>query len=150
ANFIPGIDIGSYLPAEIQHDCEPKIVDGQPQVVCQVRTTNCLGNSLGSVCTRVLDVPLGDGIVLQGVNYFSVDAKVRFTDPQTQVPVRDVDAHVWGDIDTPVTEVIDGSTRLINDCRVHDQLTFRVPDDLAPAVYQIQVVVPNTTGIGSL
>ena len=150
ANFIPGIDIGSYLPAEIQQDCEPKIVDGQPQVVCQVRTTNCPGNSLGSVCARVLDVALGDGVVLQGVNYFSVNAKVRFTDSHTQVPVRDVDVHVWGDIDTPVTEVINGKTQLINDCRVHDQLTFRVPDDLAPDVYGIQVVVPNITGISTL
>ena len=125
-------------------------MDGQPQVVCQVRTTNCPGNSLGSVCARVLDVALGDGVVLQGVNYFSVNAKVRFTDSHTQVPVRDVDVHVWGDIDTPVTEVINGKTQLINDCRVHDQLTFRVPDDLAPDVYGIQVVVPNITGISTL
>ena len=152
ANFIPPINIGNYLPAEIQQDCAPKIVDGQPQVVCQVRATDpvtgqppCPGNSLGSVCARVLDVALGDGVVLQGVNYFSVDAKVRFTDKQSGTAVRDVDAHVWGDVDTPVTEVVSGA--LINDCRVHDRLTFRVPDDLAPAVYQIQVVVPNITGI---
>lgn len=147
ADFIPPIDIGSYLPAEIQQDCVPKIVDGQPQVVCQVRTTNCPGISLGSVCARVPDVALGDGVALQGVNYFSVDAKVRFTDSVTKTAVRDVDAHVFGDIDTPV---IDGNSVLINDCRVNDQLTFRVPDDLAPAVYEIQVVVPNITGINAL
>jgi hypothetical protein len=81
------------------------------------------------------------------VNYFSVDAKVRFTDKQTGTAVRDLDAHAWGDIDTPVTEVINGQTVLINDCRVHDQLTFQVPNDLVPATYQIQVVVPNITGI---
>jgi hypothetical protein len=86
-------------------------------------------------------------VVLQGVNYFSVNAKVRFTDKQTGTAVRDVDAHVWGDVDTPVTEVISGQTVLINDCRVHDRLTFSVPNDLAPAIYQIQVVVPNITGI---
>jgi hypothetical protein len=96
------------------------------------------------VCLRVLDVPLGESVVLEGVNYFSVDAKVRFTDKQSGAAVRDVDAHVWGDVDTPVTDV-DG--QLINDCRVHDRLTFQVPDDLAPAIYQIQVVVPNITGI---
>jgi hypothetical protein len=147
-NFIPPINIDNYLPAEIQHDCEPKIVDGQAQVVCQVRTTDCKGNFFGSgVCTVVPDVALGDGVVLQGVNYFSVDAKVRFTDKQTGTAVRDVDAHVWGDVDTPVTEPINGNTALINDCRVHDRLTFQVPDDLAPGVYQIQVVVPNITGI---
>lgn len=156
ASFIPPINIGDYLPAEIQHDCEPKIVDGQPQVVCQVRTTDCPGKPFvvdaetgNVVCMRVPEVATGDGVVLQGVNYFSVDAKVRFTDKQTGTAVRDVDAHVWGDIDTPVTEVVNGQTVLINDCRVHDRLTFRVPDDLAPAIYPIQVVVPNITGISA-
>jgi hypothetical protein len=147
ANFIPPINIDNYLPAEIQRDCEPKIVDGQAQVVCQVRTTDCPGNTLQSVCAVVPNIALGDGVVLQGVNYFSVDAKVRFTDKQTGIAVRDVDAHVWGDVDTPVTEVINGNTVLINDCRVQDRLTFQVPNDLAPAVYEIQVVVPNITGI---
>ena len=150
ANTIPPLDIGAFLPAEIQQDCAPQLVNGQPQSVCQVRTSDCPGNSLGSVCARVLDIAAGDGVTLQGVNYFSVDAKVRFVDRLTGNRVRDVDAHVWGDVDTPVTEVIDGKTVLINDCRVHDRLTFRVPDDLIAAVYQIQVVVPNTTGIAAL
>ena len=153
-NFIPPIDAGAFLPAEIQHDCESKIVDGQPSVDCHVRTTDCPGNLLtlsggDTVCLRVPDVAQGDGVVLEGVNYFSVDAKVRFTDRQTGTAVRDVDAHVWGDVDTRVTEVINGQTSLINDCRVHDRLTFNVPDDLAPAIYQIQVVVPNITGISA-
>jgi len=146
ANFIPPINPSDYQPAEIQQDCAPQIVNGQAQVVCQVRTANCPGNSLGPVCARVLDIAQGDGVVLQGVNYFSVDAKVRFFDKATGTAVRDVDAHVWGDLDTPVTEVINGQDVLINDCRVHDKLTFQVPIDLAPAVYQINVVVPNITG----
>jgi len=146
ANFIPPIDVNDRPPAEIQQDCAPQIVDGQAQVVCQVRTADCPGNSLGPVCGRVLDIAQGDGVVLQGVNYFSVDAKVRFSDKATGTAVRDVDAHVWGDLDTPVTEVVNGETVLINDCRVHDKLTFQVPIDLAPAVYQINVVVPNITG----
>jgi hypothetical protein len=155
ANFIPAIDPGAFLPAEIQHDCVPKIVDGQPTVDCQVRTTDCPGNLRvlaggDTVCMRVPEIAQGDGVVLEGVNYFSVDAKVRFTDKQTGTAVRDVDAHVWGDVDTQVTEVINGQTVLINDCRVHDRLTFQVPDDLAPAIYQIQVVVPNITGISAL
>jgi len=97
----------------------------------------------------VLDVATGDSVVLQGVNYFSVDAKVRFTDKQTGVVVRDVDAYVFGDIQTPATEVVNGQTVLINDCRVRDRLTFSVPNDLVPALYQIQVVVPNITGISA-
>ena len=43
-----------------------------------------------------------------------------------------MDAHVFGDVDTPVTEVVNGETRLINDCRVHDRLTFLVPEILDP------------------
>lgn len=151
ANFIPTISPGDYLPAELHHECGIEIVDGQPQVVCQVQTTDCPGAKIGdAVCARVLDAAFGDGVVLEGVNYFSVDAKVRFTDKQTSTPVREVEAHVWGDVDTPVTEVVNGETKLINDCRVHDRLTFNVPDDLAPALYQINVVVPNITGISEL
>lgn len=150
ASYIPPLDMGALLPAEIQQDCNLQLVNGQPQSVCQVRTADCPGNTLGSVCGRVLDIAAGDGVTLEGVNYFSVDAKVRFTDRQTGATVRDVDAHVWGDTDTPATEVIGGNTVLINDCRVHDRLSFQIPDDLAPMVYQIQVVVPNVTGIAAL
>ena len=148
ANFIPALNPGDYLPGEIQQDCAPVIVNGQPQVVCQVRTTDCPGTILpGNVCGRVVEIGAGDGVILEGVNYFSVDAIVRFTDRETGAVLREVDAHVFGDLDTPVTEVINGETRLINDCRVHDKATFQVPADLPPRVYQIQVVVPNITGI---
>jgi len=146
--FIPDLNVDSYLPAEIQHDCAIKIVDGQPQVVCDVRTTDCPGTVIdGAACARVLDIPTGDTVILEGVNYFSVDAKVRFIDKQTSVVVRDVDSYVRGDVDTPVTEVVNGETRLVNDCRVRDQLTFQIPDDLTPGLYEIRVVVPNITGI---
>lgn len=155
ASFRPGINIDDYKAAEIQQDCVIKIVDGQPQVQCQVRTaalsTDCPGNfyadGVNIVCFRVLDVAAGDSMVLEGVNFFSVDAKVRFFDKQTSTVVRDVDAHVWGDIDTPLSEEINGEQVLINDCRVHDRLTFTVPDDLPSVIYQIRVVVPNITGI---
>lgn len=148
ANFYPPLNAGDYQPGEVQQECELKIVDGEPQVVCQVQTTDCPGHTLpGGACARVLDVAQGDGVVLQGVNYFSVDAKVRFSNPQTGETVREVEAHVWGDVDTPVTEVVNGQTVLINDCRVQDRLTFQVPNDLSPGRYSIQVVLPNITGI---
>jgi hypothetical protein len=145
ADFVPPISPDNYQPAEIQHDCAIQIVDGQQEVVCQVRTAPCPGLNIGSACARVLDIALGDSVVLEGVNYFSVDAKVRFSDKETGAPVRDVDTHVWGDVATPVTD----GQNLINDCRVHDRLTFQVPDDLAPSTYQINVVVPNITGISA-
>lgn len=150
ANFIPVVDPSAYLPAEYQRDCAVKIVDGQPQVVCEVRTTGCPGNSINNACARVLDIPGGESVMLKGVNYFSIDAKVRFTDLASGVAVRDVAGFLMGDTVTPVTEVVNGQTTLINDCRVQDQLAFKVPDDLAPRVYQIQVVVPNITGIAIL
>lgn len=52
-----------------------------------------------------------------------------------------------GDIDTPLTEVVNGVSQPIRDCRVHDRLTFRVPDDLPPGIYTVQVAVPNVSGI---
>lgn len=148
ANFVPLPPLGEFLPTELHQDCSPIIVNGQPQVVCQVRTRNCPGNTIQSAaCARVLEVAAGDGLTLQGVNYFSTDAKVRITNRDTGATIRDVEAHVWGDVDTPVTEVVNGKTVLVNDCRVHDRLTFRVPQDIPPGIYQIQVFVPNITGI---
>lgn len=153
ASFVPFIPLGDYLPGEIQQNCGVQIVDGQPQVICQVRTTDCPGrviiapNGQTQVCARVPEVGAGDGVILEGVNFFSVDAKVRLTDKRTFTIVRDVEAHVFGDVDTPVIEIVNGQTVLINDCRVKDRLTFRVPEDLPPGTYQIQVFVPNVTGI---
>jgi hypothetical protein len=145
ANWVPDLSPDDWQPEEIQHECSVQIVNGQPILDCEVQTSNCPGNTLsGGVCGRMLNVAYGDGILLEGVNYFSVDAKVRFSDPQTAETVRDVDTQVWGDVDTPVT---DANGELINDCRVDDRLTFSVPDDLAPGIYWIQVVVPNTTSI---
>jgi hypothetical protein len=61
-----------------------------------------------------------------------------------------VPAFVCGDQDTPVSEVVNGQTVLINDCRVQDKLRFTVPLDLPPGNYEFDVKVPNITGIASL
>jgi hypothetical protein len=148
ANFVPLPPIGEFLPTEFHQDCQPVIVNGQPQIVCQIRTNNCPGNTIHSTaCARVLEVAAGDSMTLQGVNYFSTETKVRITDRETGQTVRDIAAHVWGDVETPVTEEVNGKTVLINDCRVQDKLTFVVPQDLTPGTYQIQVFVPNVTGM---
>ena len=152
ASFIPTLTPGDLLPDEVQHDCSSQIVDGAVQVVCQVRTDDCPGHRFNEeVCLRVLDIEAGNSVVLRGVNYFSTDAKVRLTARPPATVVREVDAHVFGDITTPVRETnANGDSVLINDCRVDDRITFRLPDDLPPAIYEIQVVVPNITGIASL
>ena len=146
-SFIPALAPADYLPSELQQDCAGVLVNGQSQVVCQIRSANCPGNQVAGACGVVLNIAQGDGVELSGVNYFNVNAKVRLTDVQTQLIVQDVEAFVFGDIDTPVNETVNGVTQLINDCRVHDKITFKVPNSLPPGIYWVQVVVPNTSGI---
>lgn len=146
-HIVPLPALAELLPSELHQDCQPVIVNGQPQVVCQVRADNCPGGAFhGVACARVLDVAAGDSLTLEGVNYFSVEAKVRLENMDLGTPALDVEAHVWGDADTPVTELVNGQTVLITDARVHDRLTFRLPADLTPGKYQIRVIVPNITG----
>lgn len=148
AHFRPGLSGGDYLPAEIEQVCEVQIVDGVPQVSCQVQTDNCPGNSAAGVCLRVPEIAAGDTVLLEGVNFFSTDAIVRLTSNEPTNPTTvDVDTHIRGDLVTPVTEIIDGQVSLIMDCRVHDRLLFQVPEDLPPATYSVSVIVPNITGI---
>jgi hypothetical protein len=150
-NFIPSVAPGAYRPEEIAKDCVVTLVNGSPQVTCQVRVGNCIGGALSDgVCLTVPSVVAGDGILLQGVNFFSVDAKVVLTARPPATGRFELDCHVFGDIDTPVNETVNGLTRLINDCRVHDRISVTLPADLPPALYEIQVVVPNLTGFPSL
>lgn len=144
ANFIPSLQPQEYTPEEVQQNCQPIIVNGEPQVVCEVQTGNCPGNPVAGVCGRVIDVSQGEALELEGVNYFDVNAKVRLIDKDTNTISRDVEAFIFGDIDTPRDEIVNGETLLINDCRVHDKATFTVPNDLPPGIYQVQVVVPNS------
>ena len=114
----------------------------EPKQVCEVQTTDCPGDNVG-VCLRVQEVEAGQAVLLEGMNFSSIDTKVRLTDAATSTRVREVDAHVCGDDETPRTEIVNGTEVLITDCRVHDRLTFRVPDDLPPGIYDMQVMVPN-------
>ena len=146
-DFIPAISPGGLRPEEIAQDCQTTIVNGVPQVSCQVRTGNCVGGSTAGVCLTVPAVAAGDGVVLQGVNFFSLDARVRLSGRAPSTTVVDVDAHVFGDLETAVVETVGDQQRLVNDCRVHDRIGFAVPSDLPPAIYDVNVIVPNITGI---
>jgi hypothetical protein len=149
-HFAPPLSIGEYTPQELEQNCTLSIVDGQIQQNCTVETFPCTGNFFDSdTCMRVVDVETGQSVLLEGVNFFSIDAKVRLVARDQPGIVREVEAHVFGDIDTPREEVVGGA--LISDCRVHDRITFKVPDDLAPGlVYELRVLVPNITGIAAL
>lgn len=144
ASYTPPLSAGDYLPSELQQRCRVILEGNEPKQVCEVQTTDCPGNALASACLRVPEIEAGQGVLLEGVNFSSVDATVRiFAKATPGTVLREVPAQVCGDDDTPLTEVIDGQTRTILDCRVRDRLSFQVPADLAPGVYGFQVAVPN-------
>ncbi len=150
-NFIPPVSPGAYRPEEIAKDCVITLVNNEPKVTCQVRTGNCLGGtSTGSECLTVPSVVAGDGVLLQGVNFFSVNAKVLLNALAPASGSFELDCHVVGDLDTPVNETVGGQTRLINDCRVRDRISVTLPADLPPALYYISISMPNITGIAAL
>jgi hypothetical protein len=144
--FTPPIAPGDYTPAELQQRCRVILEGNEPKQVCEVQTADCPGNTTGGACLRVPEIEAGQGVLLEGVNFSSVDATVRISAraaPETVL--REVPAQVCGDDDTPLTERLQGQDRLILDCRVHDRLSFQVPADLAPGVYGFQVAVPNVS-----
>jgi hypothetical protein len=149
ASFRPRLSLGEYLPAEIEQHCQ--LVLGEDGVIrqnCSVVSGTCPGNLLpDGVCARVLDVANDDAVVLTGINFMRTDMKVRLTKVVGGAS-REVEAHVFGDLETPRSEVVNGQTRIIQDCRVKDRLTFVVPDDLSPGIYDLNLVLENSTGIG--
>lgn len=147
ATHRPPIPLGDRLPGEIQQSCTLILgSDGVIRQNCSVQTGNCPGNELlDSVCARVPDIANGDSVMLSGVNFMNVDMKVRLK-ARVGAGSVEVDAHVFGDLTTPLNEEVGGQTVLIRDCRVKDQASFVVPDDLPPGIYELQLAMPNTTG----
>jgi hypothetical protein len=146
-SFLPPLAPGDYTLAELQQRCRVVLEGTEPKLVCEVQTTDCPGQSVDGVCLRVQEVEAGQAVQLEGVNFCSIDTKVRLIDAVTQTIVREIDAQVCGDDETPLTEIVNGIEALITDCRVHDRLTFRVPDDLPPGPYDFFVLVPNVSRI---
>lgn len=144
--FRPPLAPGDFTPEEVQQNCHVVLDGNQTNLVCEVQTANCPGADLGGLCLRVQDVEAGTAVLLQGMNFCSIDTRVRLIEVATSAS-RDVDCQVCGDDETPRTEIIDGTEVLITDCRVHDRATFRLPDDLAPGIYDIQVMVPNVGAV---
>jgi len=142
--YTPPLAPGAYTPDELQQRCRVVLEGNVPKQVCDVLTADCPGNTLSGACQRVLEVEAGQGLLLEGVNFSSVDATVRiFAREAPGTVLREVPAQVCGDDETPLTERIGGQDRLILDCRVHDRLSFQLPGDLPAGVYGFQVAVPN-------
>ena len=146
-NFAPPLGLGDYTPDEVHQVCHVVLEGNEAKQICEVQTTNCPGTDVGGLCLRLQEVEGGQAVQLEGVNFSSVDTKVRITDVATFTITRDVDAQVCGDEETKLTEIINGVEVPIIDCRVHDRLTFRVPDDVPPGLYDFQVMVPNVAQV---
>lgn len=145
--FIPRLNRADYAPAELQQQCRTILEGNIPKLVCEVQTTNCLGTEFDGVCLRVQEVEAGQLVILEGVNFSSIDTKVHIKEIENFTNEQELQAHVCGDDQTPLTEIINGQEVPILDCRVHDRLTFRIPDELTPGLYEIRVVVPNVGGV---
>lgn len=142
--FTPPLAAGEYTPDELQQRCRVILEGNEPKQVCEVQTTDCPGNTLSGACQRVPQIEAGQGVLLEGVNFSSIDATVRISARSAPGTVlREVPAQVCGDDETPLTENIGGQDRTILDCRVHDRLSFELPADLPSGVYGFQVAVPN-------
>ena len=57
--FEPPLNPEDYTPQELQQRCEVVVVDGTPEVVCEVQTEDCPGNSLNDAA-RTCEVPRRD------------------------------------------------------------------------------------------
>lgn len=146
ANYTPLIPAAERIPEEYQEECQIQVVNGITDLSCEFKSTNCPGNMIDGLCGKVIDAAQGDTVELEGVNFFDVEAKVRFRPKDGSAPPRDVDAFVFGDVNTPLEETIGTTTVPIRDCRVHDRITFEIPNDLAANLYEMQVVIQNNTG----
>lgn len=146
-SFQPPLSLSEYTPEELENECTLEVVNGQVQLNCKVKTKNCPGNKVERTCLRVPDIRPGEAVILQGVNFFNIESRVRLEAKSPGTLTREAETHVCGDETTPVTEIVDGQERTIVDCRVHDILTFKVPDDLPVGIYGITVIVPNNTGL---
>ncbi|WP_066636947.1 hypothetical protein [Desulfolucanica intricata] len=120
---------------DFQQNCIFKSVDDKSQVQCTIQ--------------YVPEVRAGETVTLKGYNFVDVDAKVCITSTQGSNITRELEAFVYGDLNTPVTEIVNGKEHVIADNRVQDIITFKVPDDLPEGIYSIEVVIENNTGVGS-
>ena len=150
--FNPSLGIGDYEPEELEQTCTPEVVGGEVKLNCEVQTENCPGHQVfgpdgASICLRVPEVNAGNSVVLEGINFFNVEATVRLNAKAPGTATAEVSAFVCGDQETPASEKINDVDVPINDCRVHDRLTFQVPQELPVGIYDVRVVIPNNTGV---
>jgi hypothetical protein len=145
-NEHPQLTGASLLPEETQRDCSA-VIDGEEVTWdCENKEPPCDGHQLGNTCLAVPIVQAGTSVTIEGVNFFDIDAKIKFRRKGSNSPFSEVDAFVYGDVDTPVTEIIDGEERLIADHRVRDKIFFTIPATTEGGIIELFVSVPNSSG----
>jgi len=146
-DHVPVLRARDFKPEEFQQVCKPIKENGEIKWDCKMQRQPCDGYSIGDVCLRVPQFQNGASVTLTGVNFFDINAKVWIRRKDSIGAYKKVKAFVYGDTETPVYENVNGSRKLIADKRVKDKIFFVVPPNLAPGIYQIQVAVPNSSGI---
>lgn len=133
------LDRNNPTSEEVERTC---IINEQNQQICTAETPPCPGNTspTSNVCLKVQQVLGGDLVVLQGLNFFTLDAKVIMASKAQPSLRRVIPTIVYGDTDTPI---FDEQGQRILDTRVKDKLLFAVPEDLPDGIYTIQVEVEN-------
>jgi len=121
--FVPRLAAGEYT-SEVQQTCQMELDENNnPKQVCETQTTNCpSGTAFDGICLRLHPVEIGGNVVLEGMNFSSIDTKVQLTDMNGNV--RQLNTYVCGDEYTPLTEIVNGKEVPIIDSRVHDRLSF--------------------------
>ena len=76
-NFAPPLALGDYTPDEVHQVCHVVLEGNEAKQMCEVQTTNCPGTDVGGLCLRLQEVEAGQAVLLEGVNFSSVDTKVR-------------------------------------------------------------------------
>lgn len=144
---IPRLRQQDLLPEEFQQTCTPRLNGDMVEWDCEMQEPPCDGAQLDNTCLRVQQIQNGTSVTLEGVNFFDINAKVQLRIKQSADNYAEADAFVYGDIQTPLTEIINGTERNIADSRVHDKIFFTIPQNTPPGIYEFMVVVPNTTGL---
>lgn len=142
---IPLLVKSDFLPSEFQQVCTPRISGEVAEWDCKMQLQPCHGNSIDGGCLLVQQIQSGTSITIEGVNFFDINAKIHLRQKQSNGNDIVVDAFVYGDIDTPVTELINGQNVVIADSRVHDKIFFTIPADTPSGIYEFEVVVPNSS-----
>lgn len=138
---------------ELIRECTFVDVDS-PRFVCGDYRTSAEGcpdgSTPGGVCLRVPSVRVGGTVDLTGYNFISAEARIRLRRRDEPRDEFVLNAHVIGDMVTPLEEMVGSQARVIANCRVEDHIIFQIPERRLDGVnefltgdYELRVEIPN-------